>query len=374
MNEGVCTVTGIYPPDNGGPAQFAQVFSKWQKSKGFSPRIITLTDAPSMANTSEGFLVKKITRNQNLFTRYLQTSLRIRGEFRKNIPVLVNGCFLETLFASLAIGHSYVAKVPGDIVWERAKNKGLTNLDIAQYQSSRLSLRFKLFRLLFSASLKRAQLVITPSEQLKYFCTVWGINPSKIVVVYNSVSDDDFYPITNIQKKFDVISVGRLARWKGNEEIIQVCHNLGLRLAVVGSGPEFPNLQNIVNQLQSSTTFLGDLSRKELNLAYNESRFFVLNSTYEGTSHVLLEARACGLLAIARANVGSNSDVVSHLSDGILFGAKTGMSLTDALTAAVSGQLDIERVATFAIRDTKKRFGIDANFGKIYQLVSDMTQ
>ena len=46
----------------------------------------------------------------------------------------MNGLFLETLLAKVISRARLVAKVPGDIVWERARNQGLTSLTIDQYQ------------------------------------------------------------------------------------------------------------------------------------------------------------------------------------------------------------------------------------------------
>ena len=44
MKKKILLVTGIYPPDIGGPAQFTFSFANWLKKKGYAVTIITLTN------------------------------------------------------------------------------------------------------------------------------------------------------------------------------------------------------------------------------------------------------------------------------------------------------------------------------------------
>lgn len=369
MAYSICTVSGIYPPDKGGPAHFAKEFSNWQLENGGRPKVITLTDSHSSKEEGEGFEISKITRKQNLVTRYFETAKAIHGVLQSNHSLLINGCFLEALAATVFSKNKYVAKVPGDIVWERARNSGKTILDIQSFQTTKLKWNYRIFRFFFTQSLNKARKVIVPSFELRDLCMNWGISKSKLIVIFNSVSPKVFYKMEDTTKEFDVISVGRLVSWKGNSELIQACSLLGLRLAIVGSGPEMQVLKKEAEKSQTSISFLGEVPTSDLCAVYNSAKLFVLNSSYEGTSHALLEARACGLFAIARANVGSNRDIVDHLSDGILFAGDTGISLTEALRLAVGNTINLLTASDLAIQNTISRFGIQANFDEIREVI-----
>ena len=370
MNKGICTVSGIYTPEKGGPAYFAEAFSTWQVKNGIVPKVITLTDETSLTDDLSGFLVERITRKQRIVVRYIHTAFAISRAYKNKYLLLINGCFLEALISSLLLRTKYVAKVPGDIVWERARNDGLTDLSIQDFQELRLKLNYKIFRKLFVLSLKRARLVIVPSLELQNLCKLWGVEPGNILLFHNSVSFEDFYPIPGHKKNFDVLSVGRLVKWKGNRELIEVCHRLGLVLAIAGNGSELESLKELNQNIGANTIFLGEVPRNKLCELYNSTRFFVLNSTYEGTSHVLLEARACGTFSIARSGVGSNDQVIENYSDGLLVN-NIGFSLEGALKYALEDSSFVESAQALAIKNTRRQFGSNKNFENIYDVVGE---
>ena len=369
MSREICVVTGIFPPESGGPAKFAFTFSQWLVKNKQPVSVLTLTDGPTTSYELNGFKIRRITRNMKLPLRYLKTILEIRKNSLSGRILLVNGCFIETGLAYLGSNRKYVAKVPGDIVWERAQNNGRTTLDINEFQKVSLGFSFWIFRLLFTYSLKRAEKVIVPSNELRDLCVGWGIPVRKLIVIFNSVSPDLFHNVKEQKKKFDVISVGRLVPWKGNVELIEACASLNLSLAIAGSGPELPLLEALARKNNANVTFLGDVQTANLCEMYNSAKIYVLNSSYEGTSHSLLEARVCGLITIARADVGSNNDVIDHMIDGFLIGPRTGLDLIGALESVSELGLKTDSVTKLATKNTISSFGTDIIFRKILEVL-----
>jgi len=314
----VLLTSGIYPPDKGGPAHFVSTYSKWLFNSGVKTSVLSLTDGDSSSKEVMGVKVSLISRRQMLPIRFLLTSISIARPLLKRRVVLINGLFLESLLASISRAK-FVAKVPGDIVWERARNQGLTNLSLDQYQGKERGGK-KIFRFLFTKSLDRAKHVIVPSIHLKHLIESWGVNPAKISVIRNSVDTDLFAPDPSVSKRFDVITVCRLVPWKGVDELITECSTRGLSLAVVGDGPERRNLEKLAQTLgNSAVTFLGDVSHRDLPRLLNSSKLFVLNSQYEGSPHSLIEALAVGMAAIARESTGS-AEVINDSVNGLLTG------------------------------------------------------
>ena len=104
--------------------------------------------------------------------------------------------FLEVLIAKILKPKlKYVAKVPGDIVWERSRNMGRTHLSINDFQKSRLHIRDYVQRIFFTLSLRMAYKVIVPSIELSEMCIYWGVNPNKITVIGNAVDENHFKPL-----------------------------------------------------------------------------------------------------------------------------------------------------------------------------------
>lgn len=362
-----CVASGIYPPETGGPAKFVETFVQWGQRNGIDIDCLSLTDAKTQTLFDHGSQITLISRNHSLVKRYLLTIVSIARKMISGQTLIANGLFLEIWFAYLLTRKRYVCKVPGDIVWERAKNTRYTELDIDSFQQIRLGTKYKIFRYLFSQSLKSASLVIVPSSHLKSLCISWGIAPEKIHLIHNSVDTDIFLPLSQ-SRLYDVVVVNRLVAWKHVDKIIEACLQLELSLLVIGDGPERKFLEKLASK-SDSVTFLGEKSQQEMPLIINQARCFVLNSSFEATSYALLEARSAGLFCIANSGTGSD-EIINHMVDGLLCGS-TGMNLVDALAIFKYDKELVERAKRLSRVDTLERFNLNNNYLEIYQLAKE---
>jgi glycosyltransferase involved in cell wall biosynthesis len=364
----ICVATGIFPPDTGGPAKFAETFLKWCQQNGQRVEAVSLTDTATKDISFENANVKLISRNQFLFNRYIKTILALSRKLLTRRAVIANGLFLEVYFASLLTNRNYTCKVPGDIVWERARNSGYTSKSLADFQNETLNTRYKLFRDLFSRSLRRANKVIVPTRQLQELCINWGVHSEKILVIPNSVDTLLFSSDDNDKRLFDVISVGRLIGLKNIKEVIHACTELNLSLAVVGDGPERSSLERVARELSSNTVFYGNQEQENVLKLLRSSSCFVLNSSGEGgTPYSLLEARSVGLFSVATQGTGS-SEVINHLVDGLLCG-ENGPTLREALKIFVRDKHFVYEAKNKAIMDTRIRFDSRVQFKRILDVV-----
>ena len=365
----ICVTSGIYPPETGGPAKFVETFMRWGQQHNIQVDCVSLSDGREKTFHESGSRITLISRDQPLIRRYLRTTISLIQMMLQNRIIVANGLFLEVLFAYLLTRKQYICKVPGDIVWERARNSKLTNLDINAFQNAKLNLRYSIFRYLFSKSLKCASKVIVPSSHLKSLCVNWGVKPERIVVIFNSVNTNKFIPLSE-KSIFDVVVVNRLVAWKHVDEVIDVCHELDLSLLVVGDGPERNNLEAAAGKF-GKVTFVGERSQEEIPRIINQARCYVLNSSFEATSYSLLEARSAGLFCIANAGTGSE-EVIKHMIDGVLCGPN-GVSLLNALTLFKENLSFVERASDLGRQDAHSRFNLEKNYLKIYQLVEELT-
>lgn len=361
-------ISGIFPPDPGGPAKFASEFSDWSYQNGMGTKVISYVDGIKANPSTPGGKFIGISRSSTLLIRYFKMISAISKSAQKEDQVIAVGAFLEIYIASMLKKIKYVAKVPGDIVWERARNNNVTELDINDYQKSKLPLKYQLFRFLFARSLKRASLVIVPSNGLFQLCIQWGIPESRLRLIQNSVDLSKFSTLKRDSYKFDVLTVCRLAPWKGVDELIEVCASQKLTLAVAGDGPERANLERLGAKLGVNVNFFGNVSEGKVLELLSSSKIFVLNSHYEGLPHALVEARAAGMISVARDGTGS-AEVIQDKKDGFLVGEK--LTLSDAVDTAIREFASSNRMGEIAAIDARERFDRQKNFEKISQVLRE---
>lgn len=368
MPNNILLISGIFPPDPGGPAKFASEFSDWSYRNGCGVRVISYVDEIRVHSPTPYKKFIGISRRSGLIVRYFKMISTISKSAKKEDQVIAVGAFLEIYLASMLNKIKYVAKVPGDIVWERARNNKVTDLDINDYQKSKLSLKYQLFRFLFTRSLKRASLVIVPSTGLFQLCIQWGIPESRLRLIHNSVDLSKFSTLKRGSYKFDVLTVCRLTPWKGVDELIEVCARYNLTLAVAGDGPERANLERLGAKLGLDVNFFGDVSEGKVLELLGSSKIFVLNSHYEGLPHALVEARAAGMISIARVGTGS-AEVIHDGKDGFLVGER--QTLSEALVMAIHEFDSSNLMGEIAALDARERFDRQKNFEKISQVLRE---
>jgi len=366
MKNSFLLVSGIYPPDTGGPASFTEDFSQWLAQKKEKVLIITYTDGPSETKAVDSIKIIYVHRYKNLVKRYLYFVWTILKNYNSGLNVLAVGAFVEIMLASLVRKIEYTIKIPGDIVWERARNSNVTDLNIYEFQRSKLKLKYRIFRKLFSLSIIRAKGVVVPSDVLRKLVQGWIGNIRTIDLIYNSIDPLSFSSKSPAAKKFDLVTACRLVPWKGVDELIQCCFDLNLTLGIAGSGPEEDRLKQLASKLGASVTFFGQVPKEDIPEFYRSGRIFVLNSSYEGLPHALLEAKAIGLLCIGRLGTGSD-EVIKHLEDGMLVSEEPGHSLKETLVKVISSPELVNHLRSNARDDVSNRFSRDLNFQKIYR-------
>lgn len=366
MPKSILIVTGIFPPDSGGPSKFSMEFGSWAAKKNFEVIVRTYSDDQNMMSRVGLMNVFPILRSKSLVVRYIRMIKGIGNHASSAISVLAVGAFLETYISSIIYRFKYTVKVPGDIVWERARNNGVTDLSIEDFQQQRMSFKYQIFRKLFSNSLKRAQTVIVPSRGLYNLCLTWGVSEMKLKLIHNAVEQLKSQNTSMNSPEFDFVTICRLAPWKGVDEIINYCADRNLKLAIAGDGPDRPRLESLAKKQSAHVTFMGNISAESVIQLLSNSKIFVLNSYYEGLPHALVEARAAGVLSVARAGTGSE-EVINDDVDGYLVRADRPLDVT--LDLALASQTNTNEFIRKAKDDANSRFNKETNYSEILKIV-----
>jgi glycosyltransferase involved in cell wall biosynthesis len=214
----------------------------------------------------------------------------------------------------------------GDPVWERARNKGRTNLNIVDFNNSKLSINQRLQRFFIRWSLNRFSIITCPSLELKSIITNWGVS-KPIEFIPNGVVVSEY---ENTDKKYDLVSVSRLVNWKNIDKLIRAGAKTKSKLAIIGSGPEEIALKKLAKELNAPVEFLGHLEEGDVKKVFARSRIFALLSDYEGLSFALLQAMACGIPSVV-SDAKGNSDVIRNEVEGLVVNIDNQVEIENAI-------------------------------------------
>ena len=184
MKKKILIITGIFPPDIGGPALFTENYYKWLKKKDYKVEILTLGD--KKFNKKNNITI--INRNSFFLFRFIKTVITIINLSKKYKLILVNGLHLETSCATFFSKSIFYFRVAGDKAWEFSKSKKITNLNFDEFQKKNNFLTMFL-KFLRNLSLKRSSAIIVPSKYLKKIVIKWNLN-KKIYQINNSALID----------------------------------------------------------------------------------------------------------------------------------------------------------------------------------------
>ena len=347
----ILMVTGIFPPDIGGPATYVPTMASELVKRGHRVVVVTLSDRLDLDDCSYTFPVHRIRRSLAKPLRFLLTVMRIVREGRSATVLYVNGLYLEAVIANFLICKPMVQKIVGDWAWERVTNKGWVRDTFEEFQKRKYDPRVGLLKALRNFCVARADAVIVPSKFLARAVATWGISETKMTVIYNAVElSAPIAAAIPLATRFKIVTVGRLVPWKQIDHLIEAIHGCpDAGLVIIGDGPERSQLENLTrkNQLGSRIYFAGQRSKEETLALMAACDLFVLNSSYEGFPHVLLEAMSAGLPVMATA-AGGTPELVEHGVNGILIPSNGQAALTRALMHLLSCDDQRRRLAAGA--------------------------
>lgn len=163
-------------------------------------------------------------------------------------------------------------------------------------------------------------------------------------VIYPPVNFNNFYISEKKEPYF--LMVGRLLAYKRFDIAIEAFNKLGLKLKIIGRGPEMKRLKKMARE---NIEFLGRVSEKRLAKYYSECQAFIFPQE-EDFGIVAIEAMASGCPLIAYYG----GDIPEHLEErksGVFFYQQTAEDIFEA----VKKFRDLEFNPNY-IRDQARKF------------------
>lgn len=313
----VLIATPLFLPDIGGPATYSNMLSEELPRHNFKINIVSFGAVRHLP---------KIFRHVVYFLRVC-----IAGHISDIIfaqdPVSVG---FPAALAAKIFRRRFILKIVGDYAWEQGVQRFGVHELLDEFLKKKYGWIIEFLRLLQKFTATSAEQIIVPSHYLKEVVGQWGIDSKRINVIYNAfsapegkISNQDARDALGLNGHI-ILSAGRLVPWKGFETLIDIMpyilqHIPDAKLVIVGSGPCERRLKNKImeQRLEHCIIMTGSISESKLLRFMRAADIFLLNTGYEGFSHILLQAIAMSL-PIITTPVGGNTEMIQHGVNGLL--------------------------------------------------------
>jgi glycosyltransferase involved in cell wall biosynthesis len=369
----------IFPPDLGGPATYVPSAASWLAARGHSVTVVAFCSDPAPAGWS--FRVVSVARNW-MPLRYLRDTLEVWRAAKGADVVYVNEHLaLHVVFAARLRGVPVVIRTYVDGTWEITHRMGWHEDTIVDYQSRHYGWRVELLRGLQRTWWRWARRIIVPSEFIFGLVEAHGVPPQKLELIHNAYHGPAEFAESRAESRAGLgvppervvlLSICRLMVWKGVDGLIRALARLpeSHHLHVCGDGDELEAWTRLAAELGvgSRVHFEGNVPHAQVMRWIRAADCFLLNSTYEGLSHTLLEVMWLGCPA-AVSTAGGNVELITDRVNGRSF-APGDVDAIEASIREITGSPEVAgRYAELSRRKVREGFSRQAIFERTEQLL-----
>ena len=311
----IAFLTGIWPPDVGGPATHGPDFSRFLVGRGHTVEVVTMGDGEPAERPCE---VNVVSRRLPFPLRYGLVALRGARAARNADVLYASATVGAAAAASVLSRRPLVVKLTSDPAYERSRRYRLYPGAPAEFGTARTR-PVRLLKALRNASLRRARTIVVPSAYLARIAEGWGLDRRRIHVLTNpappprEVEPEALEPGT-------FVFVGRLTEAKDLPTAIAAAALVpAARLVVVGDGPDRAELERLAaaSPAAGRIEFRGSLPRDDALRVVAGATAGLLSSAWENLPHSAVEALSVGVPVVATA-VGGVPEVVRDGANGLL--------------------------------------------------------
>jgi glycosyltransferase involved in cell wall biosynthesis len=305
----VLVVSGIWPPDVGGPASHAPEVAEWLLDRGHEVEAVVTADA---APAQERYPVRWVSRAQPPGLRHGAAVRLIAARARYADVVYSTGMFGRSSLGAFLARAPIVLKLTADPAFERARRRGFVSGDVEAFQDGGGGHRAAVLRRARNSAVARAAHVVCPSAFMRDLVVSWGVPPERVTLLPNPA------PRAADAEPFDVGThpvlafAGRLTAQKNLDLALSALG--GTRLLVAGDGPERKRLEAAA---RANIEFLGPLPRARTLGLLRAADASILTSDWENFPHGVVESLAVGTPVIA-TRTGGVGEVVTDGVNGLL--------------------------------------------------------
>ena len=336
----VVVVSGIWPPDVGGPASHAPALADALVEAGHTVEVVTTAD---LAPDTQPYPVHWVARDRPAPLRHLAVAREVRRAAQGADRVYATTMVRRAALGAALGRRPLVVKLVADEVYERERRAGRFAGTLEEFQAERRGLRLRFLRATRTAALRRARCIVVPSAYLRQIAIGWGLDPSRVDVVPNPAPEVPEHPTRDEARAtlgidgFALGVAGRLTAQKALGDTLEALARVpDVALLVLGDGPERAELERRAGELglADRVRFLGAGTRDDVIALFRAVDAALLTSAWENLPHTLLEALATGTPVIATA-VGGIPEVVRDGENGLLVPPRDIAAIASAIDRLV---------------------------------------
>ena len=331
----VVVVSGIWPPDPGGPASHAPALAEFLVGRGHGVEVVTTASAEPAPRL---FPVRWARRASS--ARHARAALLVAGCARRADVVYATSMIRRASLGSALARRPLVAKLVSDEVFERATRAGRFRGTLDDFQRER-GVRIAAQRATRDAALRRAERIFCPSAYLRDVALGWGLDPHRVSVLPNPAPEVPALPPREalrgelgLDPGAAVLAfAGRLGPQKSLGTLLEALERVPeVVLVVAGDGPERTPLEQRARSLalDDRVRFLGSVPRDVVLRLFRAADASVLPSAWENFPHTVVEALAVGCPVLA-TRVGGVPEVVRDGENGLLVTPRDAAALASAI-------------------------------------------
>lgn len=350
----ILIATGLYPPEMGGPATYSVFLEKHLPRFGIEYVVVPFSHVRTYPRILRHvlYMFHLIRRARTVDVLYALDTVSV------GLPVYI---------VSLITRKPYLVRVPGDYAWEQGQQRYGVTEDLDTFRSHPVrSLPVHILSWIQYQVALHARHIIVPSMYMKGIVAGWGIPSSNITCVYSALKTLEVSKDRSTLRHelgYDgcvVVSAGRLVPWKGFSLLIEVIGTLRregipISLHILGDGVCREELESLVrtHKLESTVHFHGTVDRDCMAEHIVAADVFVLNTSYEGLSHQLIEVMSLET-PIITTGVGGNPELITDNVTGLLIPYNHMHKLEAALRMVLRNPAE----AHIRAREAKKRIAL----------------
>ena len=365
----VLIVSGIWPPDIGGPASHAPEVAEALVARGHEVEVVTTAAAPPPAGPAS---VRFVSRRLPPGLRHAAVVALVARRSRRADVVYATSMVGRSALATAMSRAPLVVKLAGDPAFERARRRGLYDGVLSEFQTARLDPRAELLRRWRTFTTRRAIHVFCPSEFVRAIVLTWGIPPDRVSVLPNAAPPVPALPAREELRRSLGIDgptlafAGRLTRAKALEVAFAAVDELeDVSLLVAGDGEEREALEALAGP---RVRFLGLLPRERVLEVLAAADAVVLSSSWENFPHALVEALAVGSPVVA-TRVGGVPEIVEDEVNGLLVPAGDPAALAAAVRRFFADE-ELRVRLTAGAAPSARRFSLESVIDRLEQTLA----
>jgi glycosyltransferase involved in cell wall biosynthesis len=370
----VLVVSGMWPPDVGGPASHAPEVCEYLLSRGHVVEAVTMAER---APAQQAYPVHWASRRLPLGVRHVAAGSLITRLARRADVVYSTGIVGRSSLGS-ALGRApTVLKLTSDPVFERSLRWGLSGPDLTAFQATR-GMRIGALRRARDLALARARRIVVPSEALRALVLSWGVPSEKLTLLHNPVAPPPLDERDELRRRHGfegptLVFAGRLVPQKAIEVSLEaVRQNPEITLLLAGEGPYHERLLAETRRLglQGRARFLGPLPRQTVFELLRAADAALLSSRWENFPHMVVEALSVGTPVLA-TDSGGVTEILRDGENGIVVPKDDADALATAIRDYFEDPLLRERLRAEA-PGSVARFAPETIYAQLEELLSQV--